>query len=131
MTRSTWKRPSPRVRELIRQCAQRVVNPRPEWLAELDATVIKPGLVGGWTAAEEWIALADARGIGWWVTSALESNIGLNAIAQWAAMIGVKGTQGLGTGSVFLDNIPAPLEVERGALHYRPERPWHLSRIID
>lgn len=93
--------------------------------------VIKPGLVGGWTAAEEWIALADARGIGWWVTSALESNIGLNAIAQWAAMIGVKGTQGLGTGSVFLDNIPAPLEVERGALHYRPERPWDLSRIID
>ena len=91
--------------------------------------VIKPGLVGGWAAAEEWIALARERGIGWWITSALESSIGLNAIAQWTAVTGAGGAQGLGTGGVYADNIPAPLEVERGALYYRPERSWDVSRI--
>ena len=92
--------------------------------------VIKPSLVGGWVAAEEWIALAKARGIGWWVTSALESSIGLNAIAQWTATLGVTSAQGLGTGSVYADNIPSPLEVSGGKLHYRPEGEWDLGRIL-
>lgn len=92
--------------------------------------VIKPSLVGGWAAAGEWIALARERAIGWWVTSALESNIGLNAIAQWTAVLDTTGTQGLGTGGVYVDNIPAPLEVERGALFHRPERGWDVSRIV-
>ncbi|MEZ4758369.1 MAG: hypothetical protein R2810_01090 [Flavobacteriales bacterium] len=61
--------------------------------------------VGGWTAAQEWIDLAEMRGIGWWITSALESNIGLNAIAQWTATLGVTAAQGLGTGRVFTNNI--------------------------
>lgn len=91
--------------------------------------VIKPSLVGGWAAAQEWIALAQARGIGWWITSALESSIGLNAIAQWAATLDPTLPQGLGTGQVYTDNVPAPLQVERGALWYRPEGEWDLGRI--
>lgn len=92
--------------------------------------VIKPSLVGGWAAAEEWIALANARNIGWWITSALESSIGLNAIAQWTATLATQGAQGLGTGSIYVNNIPSPLEATRGELRYRPEREWDLSRII-
>jgi O-succinylbenzoate synthase len=91
--------------------------------------VIKPSLVGGWTAAQEWITLAKEHGIGWWITSALESSIGLNAIAQWTATLGVQVPQGLGTGRVYVDNIPSPLEVERGALWYRPEKAWDLARL--
>lgn len=93
--------------------------------------VIKPSLVGGWAAAEEWIALAKARNIGWWVTSALESTIGLNAIAQWTATLGTHGAQGLGTGSVYGNNIPGPLVAARGELRYRPELDWDLSRITN
>lgn len=91
--------------------------------------VIKPSLVGGWAAAQEWIDLANERSIGWWITSALESSIGLNAIAQWTATLGSNITQGLGTGSVYTDNFPSPLGVEGAALHYRPEREWDLVRL--
>ncbi|MBX2971872.1 MAG: o-succinylbenzoate synthase [Flavobacteriales bacterium] len=89
--------------------------------------VIKPSLVGGWAATQEWIELAKARGIGWWITSALESSIGLNAIAQFTATLDVDMPQGLGTGSVYANNIPSPLLAERGVLHYRPEVAWDLS----
>jgi o-succinylbenzoate synthase len=92
--------------------------------------VIKPSLVGGWSAAQEWITLADQRGIGWWITSALESSIGLNAIAQWTATLNVRMAQGLGTGNVYTDNIPSPLLAERGELHYRPEEEWDVSRLL-
>ncbi len=92
--------------------------------------VIKPSMVGGWASAEEWIALARSRSIGWWITSALESSIGLNAVAQWTATLDVDRAQGLGTGGVYVDNIPAPLEAVRGELRFRPEREWDLSRIL-
>ncbi|MBK7297758.1 MAG: o-succinylbenzoate synthase [Flavobacteriales bacterium] len=91
--------------------------------------VIKPSLVGGWADAQEWIDLAQARDIGWWVTSALESSIGLNAIAQWVATLNVSVPQGLGTGKVYQNNVPSPLETEGGALWYRPEKQWDLSRF--
>lgn len=91
--------------------------------------VIKPSLVGGWASAQDWIDLARARGIGWWITSALESSIGLNAIAQWTATLGVRIPQGLGTGQVYTDNIPSPLAVQAGALYYRPEMAWDLGRF--
>jgi len=91
--------------------------------------VIKPSMVGGWAAAQEWIGLAQQRNIGWWITSALESSIGLNAIAQWAATLGVTIPQGLGTGSVYTDNIPSPLSVKAGELRYRPEVAWNLDRL--
>jgi o-succinylbenzoate synthase len=91
--------------------------------------VIKPSLVGGWAATQEWIDLANVRNIGWWITSALESSIGLNAIAQYTATLGVTIAQGLGTGRVYANNIPCPLEAARGLLRYRPEMEWDLSSL--
>ncbi|MEO7080045.1 MAG: o-succinylbenzoate synthase, partial [Flavobacteriales bacterium] len=90
--------------------------------------VIKPSLVGGWASTQEWIDLAQERNIGWWITSALESSIGLNAIAQWTAILKPVVPQGLGTGSVYTDNIPSPLNVVKGELHYSPEASWDLHR---
>lgn len=84
--------------------------------------ILKPSLHGGMMGSREWIALAKERGIGSWITSALESNIGLNAIAQFcAAVYGPKVSmpQGLGTGQLFTDNIPMPLEI-RGDRLYSP-----------
>ena len=98
-------------------------NVRPQYI------VIKPSLVGGWAAAQEWIDLAKARNIGWWITSALESSIGLNAIAQYTATLNVSMAQGLGTGKVYANNIPSPLLAEKGFLHYRPEAEWDLSAL--
>ncbi len=91
--------------------------------------VIKPSLVGGWAATREWIALAEARGIGWWITSALESSIGLNAIAQFTATLNTTGPQGLGTGRVYRNNIPSPLLADKGFIHYHPESGWDVSSI--
>ena len=76
--------------------------------------VLKPSLHGGMQGTREWVALARERGIGSWVTSALESNVGLNAIAQLTADIygpDIRMAQGLGTGLLFTDNIPMPLEI--------------------
>lgn len=92
--------------------------------------VIKPSLVGGWQSTQEWIDLAKARGIGWWITSALESSIGLNAIAQYTATLNVSMAQGLGTGKVYANNLPSPLLAERGFLRYRPEEAWDLSSLL-
>jgi L-alanine-DL-glutamate epimerase-like enolase superfamily enzyme len=79
--------------------------------------VLKPSLVGGLREANHWIDLAAEVGAGWWATSALESNIGLNAIAQWTADAAPAGVaQGLGTGGLFVNNVPSPLEVRDGAL---------------
>lgn len=91
--------------------------------------VIKPSLVGGWSATQEWIDLAKARNIGWWITSALESSIGLNAIAQYTATLNVTMAQGLGTGKVYANNIPSPLLAEKGFLRYRPEEDWDLTDL--
>ena len=91
--------------------------------------VIKPSLVGGWNSTREWIELAKARRIGWWITSALESSIGLNAIAQFTATLNATTAQGLGTGKIYANNIPSPLLTERGFLRYRPEEEWDLSLL--
>lgn len=92
--------------------------------------IIKPGLLGGFSQAQEWIEMAVELGIGWWITSALESNIGLNAIAQWTHSIGVTMPQGLGTGQLYSNNIPSPLQLERDKLWYRPANKWDLQSII-
>ena len=89
--------------------------------------ILKPSFIGGFRGAQEWINLADELEIGWWITSALESNIGLNAIAQWTSIIGAKGPQGLGTGSLYTNNIPAPLEVKNGTLHCNPNLHWDFK----
>ena len=86
--------------------------------------ILKPSFIGGFTGAEEWTRLAVERGIDSWVTSALESNIGLNAIAQWAYQQGYKGHQGLGTGSLYTNNIMAPLEIKNGYIHIDKTCPW-------
>ncbi len=89
--------------------------------------ILKPSFVGGFKGSEEWIEEAKKRNIGWWITSALESNIGLNAIAQWTYKIGAKGPQGLGTGSLFTNNISSPLEVTNGTLKMNPELSWDFK----
>lgn len=82
--------------------------------------ILKPALCGGFSGASEWINLAEERGIGWWVTSALESNIGLSALAQWVATLGVDMPQGLGTGHLFTNNFPSPLRLEGEELSFDP-----------
>ena len=102
------------------------VNDRPTKEALLDTIrpqyiILKPSLHGGIGGSEEWIELAAERGIGSWVPSALESNIGLNAIAQWTATLMPTLPQGLGTGMLFTDNIDYPLHIEEDCLWYHPE----------
>ena len=85
--------------------------------------ILKPSLHGGMKGSKEWIELANQRGIGSWITSALESNIGLNAIAHFAAKTygpNIKIPQGLGTGQLFTDNIKMPIEIRKDALWFSP-----------
>jgi O-succinylbenzoate synthase len=89
--------------------------------------ILKPSLVGGFRGCAEWIALAEKHKIGWWVTSALESNIGLNAIAQWTFTKNNPMPQGLGTGSLYTNNFNCPLEVKNGQLCYNPQAIWEVS----
>lgn len=86
--------------------------------------ILKPALLGGFEISDRWIQAAEERNIGWWATSALESNIGLNAIAQWVFDKNNPLTQGLGTGSLYKQNINSPLFIEGGCLGYNPEMPW-------
>ena len=74
--------------------------------------VVKPSLHGGYTAAERWKNWADKHDIGFWVTSSLESNVGLNHLANWVCMMKLEGVQGLGTGSLFSNNSEAKWKVE-------------------
>ncbi|MDY0104217.1 MAG: o-succinylbenzoate synthase [Lentimicrobium sp.] len=89
--------------------------------------ILKPSLLGGIKKSEEWIQQAENFNAGWWITSALESNIGLNAISQWTATLQNPLPQGLGTGSLYTNNITSPLQVENGFLHFKPENPWNLK----
>lgn len=86
--------------------------------------ILKPTLIGGFNKADEWIKLAQQNDIGWWATSALESNIGLNAIAQWVAGYTTQIPQGLGTGELYLNNIKSPLTIKNGSLSYNPILHW-------
>ena len=91
--------------------------------------ILKPSLIGGYKGATEWINLAEELNVKWWVTSALESNIGLNAIAQWTYTLGSKLPQGLGTGSLFTNNFKSPLLIEKGNLYYRNALSWQEDLI--
>ena len=86
--------------------------------------ILKPSLIGGLEQSDEWVELAKLQGTGWWVTSALESNVGLNAIAQWVFTHKPRVVQGLGTGQVFSNNIKSPLELRGSILFYNPEMKW-------
>lgn len=97
--------------------------------------VLKPSLLGGFAESGDWVDSARSAGIGWWATSALESNIGLNAIAQWTddvlmdVPVEDRLPQGLGTGGLFTNNIPAPLSIQNGALHCDPSGAWRLEQL--
>lgn len=88
--------------------------------------ILKPSLCGGFESADEWIKLAEQRKIGWWATSALESNIGLNAIAQWVSTHHPHMPQGLGTGMLYANNVVSPLKQERDVLLYDKNGYWKL-----
>lgn len=89
--------------------------------------ILKPSLLGGFAESEEWIDVAENFDTGWWVTSALESNVGLNAIAQWTFTLGNSIPQGLGTGQLYTNNISSPLEIVDGQIRYSPGKEWDLS----
>jgi len=89
--------------------------------------ILKPSLVGGFQGSKEWIELAESQNIGWWITSALESNVGLNAISQWTYRLDNNMPQGLGTGSLFTNNFESPLEVKNGYLHYNQNKSWNFN----
>jgi L-alanine-DL-glutamate epimerase-like enolase superfamily enzyme len=86
--------------------------------------ILKPTLIGGFSLSEKWIHFATEMNIGWWATSALESNIGLNAIAQWTSSLDTNLPQGLGTGGLYSNNIPSPLVVKNGFLFYDVNKSW-------
>jgi len=89
--------------------------------------ILKPSFIGGWSGTKQWINLANKQNIGWWITSALESNIGLNAIAQWTFTLNYNLPQGLGTGALFTNNFDSPLQVKNGTLHYENNLAWNLN----
>ncbi|WP_029033569.1 o-succinylbenzoate synthase [Salinimicrobium terrae] len=89
--------------------------------------IFKPSLIGGFKGTEEWIDLAREQKTGWWITSALESNVGLNAIAQHTFTLNNQMPQGLGTGGLYTNNFEAPLEVENGNLWYRSTKQWQFN----
>ncbi|RMF06588.1 MAG: o-succinylbenzoate synthase [Candidatus Neomarinimicrobiota bacterium] len=92
--------------------------------------ILKPTLIGGIAAAEEWIRFAADARVGWWATSALESNLGLNAIAQWVATWDPDLPQGLGTGALYTNNLTSPLEVREGRLHLNPRGRWSTPEAL-
>lgn len=88
--------------------------------------VLKPSFVGGFQGTSEWISIAEKLNIGWWITSALESNVGLNAIAQFTFLQDNIMPQGLGTGSLYTNNFDCPLTVSKGQLWYNPNQIWNF-----
>jgi len=89
--------------------------------------ILKPSLVGGFHNSNNWISLAKKLNIGWWITSALESNVGLNAIAQYTYLKKNKMPQGLGTGGLFTNNFHSPLQVKNGTLQYSKNKNWTFN----
>ncbi|WP_418262851.1 o-succinylbenzoate synthase [Flavobacterium faecale] len=89
--------------------------------------ILKPSFVGGFKGTMEWIMLAEKYQIGWWITSALESNIGLNAIAQWTYLLDNPMPQGLGTGALYTNNFNCPLTVSEGKLWYESSLDWEFE----
>jgi o-succinylbenzoate synthase len=86
--------------------------------------ILKPTLVGGFDQSNQWIEAAQQLNIGWWATSALESNLGLNAISQWVSTHPIKMPQGLGTGALYSNNVLSPLYIEHGKIYYNTTVEW-------
>lgn len=108
------------------------LSPDEEMLQQIKPAyiILKPSLIGGFAVSEHWIGLAKKNNIDWWITSALESNIGLNAIAQWTHSLKTSLPQGLGTGQIYNNNILSPLEIKDAKLYYNNEMEWDLSELL-
>ena len=91
--------------------------------------ILKPSFISGIQGTDSWIRLAAESGIEWWITSALESNVGLSAISQYTFTKNSKLPQGLGTGSLYTNNIPSPLKISKGSIYYSRESKWNLEII--
>lgn len=91
--------------------------------------ILKPSLVGGFTRCNQWIQAAQHNRIDYWITSALESNIGLSAIAQYTSTLPITIPQGLGTGQLYTNNIPSPLQIRGGYLHYSADTLWDMTQV--
>ena len=89
--------------------------------------ILKPSFIGGFKGSDSWIELSQAKGVKWWVTSALESNVGLNAISQYTFTKNSTLPQGLGTGSLYTNNIASPLQITKGSLFYDPSKNWNFN----
>ena len=100
---------------------QLLVKIKPQYI------ILKPSFVGGFRGTNEWISLAEKYQIKWWITSALESNIGLNAIAQWTFLKQNKMPQGLGTGALYTNNFDCQLEVSNGQLWFNKDKEFHFD----
>ncbi|MBD5229227.1 MAG: o-succinylbenzoate synthase [Bacteroidales bacterium] len=107
----------------VEEKARLIDNLRPAYL------ILKPTLCGGFAESDEWVRLANEKGIGWWATSALESNVGLNAIARWTASHAVELPQGLGTGQLYTNNIDSPLELRGEYITSKPDNAWNFNNI--
>ena len=92
--------------------------------------ILKPSLCGGFSGSDEWIRLARKQNIDWWATSALESNIGLNAIAQWVSTYSIDKPQGLGTGLLYVNNIDSPIEQVDDIITYNIQKKWDIPHSI-
>lgn len=92
--------------------------------------ILKPSLHGGFQGCREWISLAEQNKSGWWITSALESNIGLNAICQFTAEYPVTGVHGLGTGQLYEDNFVSPLHADAGMIRHDADKNWDLRDLL-
>ena len=91
--------------------------------------ILKPSLIGGFKGTLEWISIAESLNIGWWITSALESNIGLNAITQFTYTLNNQMPQGLGTGGLYTNNFDCQLEIENGHIQYNVDKKWDVSNL--
>ncbi|WP_026933907.1 o-succinylbenzoate synthase [Christiangramia echinicola] len=89
--------------------------------------IFKPSLIGGFKGTGEWKDICEAHDVDWWITSALESNIGLNAIAQWTYTLNPDLPQGLGTGGLYTNNFESPLEVKMGEIQYNSSKDWEFN----
>jgi o-succinylbenzoate synthase len=96
-----------------------------------DYIILKPSLLGGFKETDQWIKMAELQGIKWWITSALESDIGLNAIAQYTFVKNNPLPQGLGTGKLYINNIPSPLSIKNGALSINKQIKWDFNEIMN
>jgi len=93
--------------------------------------ILKPGLIGGFKKSEEWISLAKKYNIDWWITSALEGSVGLNAIAQWTYSLSTSLPQGLGTGALYTNNLSSPLSINCGELVFDPSYSSDWNKFFD